>query len=152
MVYIILPVKENYMIPNLNEYGLLPKGIHKATLKEIEQKFGSSSAKRKELFIGFLNLVQLLCKHKRSIKSFLLNGSFVTDKESPRDYDCILVVKKDFNFDSPEAEKLKDAKKLFYAHNFTCMEENLDRFHRLINLFGYEKYTERPKGLVEVIL
>lgn len=140
------------MIPKLNKYGLLPKGIHKATLEEIKQTFGSNSAKRKELFKGFQMLVQLLRKHKRSIKKFLLNGSFVTDKESPRDYDCILVVKKDFNFDSPEAEKLKDAKKLFYAHNFTCMEENLDRFHRLINLFGYEKYTERPKGLVEVIL
>lgn len=142
------------MIPNFNEYGLLPKGIHKATLEEIEQKFGSSSAKRKELFIGFLKLVQLLCKHKRSIKSFLLNGSFVSDKESPRDYDCILVVKKDFNFDSPEAEKIiKDAKKLFYAHNFTFMEEeDLDRYHRLIKWFGHEKYTKRPKGLVEVIL
>ncbi|GAI05731.1 unnamed protein product, partial [marine sediment metagenome] len=59
------------------------------------------------------------------------------DKESPRDYDCILVVKKDFNFDSPEAKKLQYAKKLFYAHNFTCMEEDLDRCHRLLNLFFF---------------
>ena len=94
----------------------------------------------------------MLRKHKRSIKSFLLNGSFVTDKESPRDYDCILVVKKDFNFDSPEAEKLQYAKKLFYAHNFTCMEEDLDLYHGLIDLFGHEKDTERSKGLMEVIL
>jgi len=50
MVYIILPVKENYMIPSLNEYGLLPKGIHKATLKEIEQKFGSNSPKRRIIY------------------------------------------------------------------------------------------------------
>jgi len=140
------------MIPNLNEYGLLPEGIHKATIEEIEHKFGSGSAKRKELFIGFQELIQLLYKHKRSIKSFLLDGSFVTDKESPRDYDCILVVKKDFNFDSPEAKKLQYAKKLFYAHNFTCMEEDLDRCHRLLNLFGHDKDTGKPKGLVEVIL
>lgn len=140
------------MIPNLNEYGLLPEGIHKATIEEIEHKFGSGSAKRKELFIGFQELIQLLYKHKKSIKSFLLDGSFVTDKESPRDYDCILVVKKDFNFDSPEAKKLQYAKKLFYAHNFTYMEEDLDWYHRLINLFGHEKYTRRAKGLVEVIL
>lgn len=140
------------MIPNFNEYGLLPEGIHKATIEEIEHKFGSGSAKRKELFIGFQELIQLLCKHKRSIKSFLLDGSFVTDKKLPGDYDCILVVKKDFNFDSPGAKMLKDAKKLFYAHNFTCMEEDLDWYHRLINLFGHEKYTGRPKGLVEVIL
>ena len=140
------------MIPNFNEYGLLPEGIHKATIEEIKHKFGSGSPKRKELFIGFQELIQLLYKHKKSIKSFLLDGSFVTDKESPRDYDCILVVKKDFNFDSPEAKKLKYAKKLFYAHNFTCIEEDLDWYYRLINLFGHEKYTERPKGLVEVIL
>jgi hypothetical protein len=140
------------MIPNFNEYGLLPEGIHKATIEEIEHKFGSGSAKRKELFIGFQELIQLLYKHKRSIKSFLLDGSFVTDKESPRDYDCILVVKKDFNFDSPEAKKLQYAKKLFYAHNFTCMEEDLDWYPGLITLFGHEKYTRRAKGLVEVIL
>ena len=140
------------MIPNLNEYGLLPEGIHKATIEEIEHKFGSGSAKRKELFIGFQELIQLLYKHKRSIKSFLLDGSFVTDKESPGDYDCILIVKKDFDFNSPEAKIIKYAKNLFYAHNFTCMEEDLDLYHGLINLFGHEKYTGRPQGLVEVIL
>jgi len=140
------------MIPNFNKHGLLPKGIHKATIEEIKHKFGSSSAKRKELFIGFQKLIQLLYNQKRSIKSFLLDGSFVTNKESPGDYDCILVVKRDFNFDSPEAKKLLNAKELFYAHNFTCMEEDLDQYYRLFDLFSHEKYTERPKGLVEVIL
>jgi len=127
-------------------------GIHKAKIEEIEHKFGSGSVKRKELFIGLQKLIQLLHKHKESIKNFLLDGSFVTIKESPGDYDCILVVKKDFNFDSPEAKKLQHSKKFFYAHNFTCMEEDLDRCHRLLNLFGHDKDTGKPKGLVEVIL
>lgn len=139
------------MIPDFNKDGYLPKGMHKATLREIKQRFGSSSSERKELFKGIISLVELLRKHKGSIKQFLLNGSFVTKKESPKDFDCILLVKNDFDFDSPEAEQLRAAKKLFGAHLFTFMEEDVGRHRGLIDFFGHDQ-DQRPKGLVEVIL
>lgn len=139
------------MIPEFNKDGYLPKGLHKATLSEIKQRFGSDASRRKELFKGLQSLVQLLCKHKASIKRFLLNGSFVTSKESPEDIDCILIVKNDFDFNFPEAEQLRTAKKLFNAHIFTFTESDVIRYRRLVDFFGHDQ-DRKLKGLVEVIL
>lgn len=139
------------MIPKFNEDGYLPKGIHKATLNEIKQRFGSSSAKRKELFEGLQSLVQLLRKYKGNIKRFLLNGSYVSSGESPKDLDCILIVKRDFDFSSPEIDKLRAAKRLFGVHLFTFTEEDTSRYRRLIDFFGHDR-GQKPKGLVEVRL
>ena len=139
------------MIPKLNEDGYLPKGIHKATLEEIKQRFGSSSSERKELFKGLQSLVQLLRKHKGNIKRFLLNGGYVASGESPKDFDCILIVQMDFDFGSPEAEKLRAAKELFGAHLFIFTEKDVSRYHRLVDFFGHDR-DQKPKGLVEVVL
>ena len=139
------------MIPNLNNNGYLTKGIHKSTLKEIKQRFGTSSLKRKELFKGFQNLVQLLHRHKTSIKTFLLNGSFVTAKESPGDYDCILVVKANCEFSLEEIRQLDTAKEVFDAHLLVFSEEDVDGYHGFVKFFGHDQVL-RPKGLLEVIL
>lgn len=139
------------MIPDFNENGYLPKGIHMATMNEIKQRFGISTPKRKDLFKGFKSLVNLLHKHKKKIKKLLLNGSFVTNKESPGDLDCVLIVKDDFDFCSPEARQLLDAKRLFNADVVTFMEQDVNRYRRFIDFFGHDR-SRRPKGLVEVIL
>ena len=139
------------MIPNLNKYGLLPKGIHKATIEEIEHKFGSSSAKRKELFIGFQKLIQLLYKHKRSIKSFLLDGSFVTSKESPGDIDCIMSIENNFRFTPEIVEELSNSKRFYNIHLFIFEEKNTQRHRDMLNFFSKDKDL-KPKGIIEVIL
>lgn len=139
------------VIPQFNKSGYLPKGIHKATLKEIKQKFGSSSAKRKELFKGLQSLVQLLRKHKGSIKSFLLNGSYVTSKEEPADFDYILIVKDRFDVSSPEAKQLLFSDELFKAHMLFAKESDTLGCREAINFFGYDR-DGKSKGLVEVIL
>lgn len=139
------------MIPKLNNNGYLPRGTHKATLREIKQRFGTSSSKRKELFRGFQNLVQLLRKHKTDIKTFLLNGSFVTAKESPGDYDCILVVKASCEFSLEEIKQLDTAKEVFDAHLLVFSEEDIDGYNGFVKFFGHDQAL-RPKGLLEVIL
>lgn len=139
------------MIPDFNRDGYLPRGIHKATLNEIKQRFGSGPSRRKELFKGFQALIQLLHKHKESIKRFLLDGSFVTEKGLPGDVDCILIVRDDFDFNSPEAKQLRHSKKLFNAHMLVAMEEDTIEWRKLINFFGHDQ-DRKPKGLIEVIL
>ncbi len=139
------------MLPEFNANGYLPKGVYKATLREIKQRFGSNASKRKELFKGLQSLIKLLRKHEKCIERFLLNGSFVTDKNSPKDFDCILIVKNDFDFSSPEAKQLLAAKGLFNAHIFTFTEEDVSRIRRLIDFFGHDR-NRKAKGLVEVIL
>ena len=139
------------MIPKFNRNGYLPEGIYKATLNEIKHRFGTSSPKRKELFNGFQSLFQLLHKHRVNIKAFLLNGSFVTIKESPEDYDCILVVKTSCKFSASEIKQLDIARELFNAHLLVFSEEDTNEYHGFIEFFGHDSLLQ-PKGLVEVVL
>jgi len=139
------------MIPDFNKYGYLNRGIYQASLDEIEKRFGCDSLNRCELFKKLQSVIKLLLKHKGDIIKFLINGSFVTDKEEPGDIDCILLIKDSFDFNSKEATQLKDAKKLFNIHLFIHTESDYAYHQRRISFFGHDR-NKIPKGLVEVIL
>lgn len=76
-------------IPALLESGLLPAGIHLATIDDVQAAFGSSSDRRTELFGGLTKFVQVARKF-RLFKTLLIDGSFVTDKAAPGDIDAVL--------------------------------------------------------------
>ena len=68
-----------------NELGLLPAGIHDGTINDIETEF-SFSPKRKEIITG---LKQMLAALKDiGCEYFYLDGSFVTNKLLPGDFDA----------------------------------------------------------------
>jgi hypothetical protein len=73
------------MIPNFDDNGNLPPGIHLATLDEIEERFVYNSC-RQILFGGLKILTREL--QQANCPLFYLNGSFVTNKEFPNDYDA----------------------------------------------------------------
>lgn len=73
------------MLPNFTENGDLPPGIHSATWREVKEKFGWN--KRRCYLIDGLeaalnSLMQAGCKR------VYLNGSFVTAKDQPGDFDA----------------------------------------------------------------
>lgn len=78
------------MIPDLIELGcpcpwaVLPPGIHDATLDEVEARF-ATTPHRKRLFDGFVRMTQALAFAGCSY--VYLDGSFVTAKPHPDDYD-----------------------------------------------------------------
>ena len=139
------------MIPRFNKYGYLPRGAHRSGLAEVKRLFGGGSAQREELFKGICAIAELLRKHKKHVKKFLLNGSYVTSKKEPGDFDCIVILKEGFDFSSPEAKRLKRSKELFNGHILAVMEEDAAECRRLIGFFGHDR-DRKPKGLVEVIL
>lgn len=65
-------------------YAILPPGIHWATLEEIEVRFATSE-RRVWLFEGFVKVVDAL--QHAGCRRLYLDGSFVTGKDSPNDYD-----------------------------------------------------------------
>lgn len=73
------------MIPEFDSYGNLPPGVYSATLSEIEARFAYTSG-RKQLFLGFKRLAENL--KVAGSKTLYLNGSYVTSKRDPRDYDA----------------------------------------------------------------
>jgi hypothetical protein len=77
------------MIPALVEaeglpYGILPPGIHKADLREVAKRFACND-RRIWLFEGILAVAEAL--RAAGCKTMYLDGSFVTGKEHPDDFD-----------------------------------------------------------------
>lgn len=72
------------MIPKFNKHGNLPSGVHIATLEELIKNFGYNS-KRLWLIDGLNLLIENL--EKAGCTSIYIDGSFVTKKETPGDYD-----------------------------------------------------------------
>lgn len=65
-------------------WPILPPGIHDASIGEIELKYATNTH-RKELFAGLENALENL--FKAGCQQIFLNGSFVTAKPKPKDYE-----------------------------------------------------------------
>jgi hypothetical protein len=72
------------VIPDLDSNGLLPPGIHQATWKEFVERFGRT-AHRIRLLTGLRAALEAL--RSAGCEAVYLNGSFVTAKEVPGDFD-----------------------------------------------------------------
>ncbi|MFH1940445.1 MAG: hypothetical protein ABIK21_09910 [bacterium] len=138
-------------IPQLNKCGYLPKGIHKATIQQIKERFGKSSERRKELFGNFLAVVELVKKIRKTVVHFFLDGSFVTAKEHPGDIDCIIIIKNNFDIEAKEAIQLHNATELFNCHILFAEQDDKRLKKEYIDFFSYD-INEIPKGLLEVAL
>ena len=93
------------MIPDLNEHGYLPPGVHPATLAEVVKRFGVGSEQR-EAQAQSLEWLEPLCRRAGIIK-ILVNGSFTSNKLEPNDVDCVLLQGIEYESDSQAAIELR---------------------------------------------
>lgn len=91
------------MLPEFNNDGNLPEGIHLATEEEVFVRFATTSARRQWLGEQLRNLLAL-AKSTGQLSRVFLWGSFVTRKENPNDMDVLLVMGADFAFDMLPAQ------------------------------------------------
>jgi len=136
------------MVPEFNKYGNLPAGIYKLSIASIEKIFGTNSEKRILLFNKFRNFLELLSPFKKNIKRIVLDGSFVTSKESPGDIDCIMIIEKGYLYIAqPPLYKIQSGKRVEYVYTDDAKEKILASFKK-------EKITnpfiQRYKGLGEM--
>ena len=92
------------MIPEFDEHGYLPAGIHHATLEEIEQEFGCSSEIRRVPFESLVWLVEVAATC--DVLRIIINGSYVTDVAEPNDVDCLLLVGDNLNMEADTEQRL----------------------------------------------
>lgn len=143
------------MIPEFVDIGgpwrVLPPGVHVATLDEVEVRF-AVSAHRKRLFFGFRNGVIAL--RKAGCNRILLDGSFVTEKPFPGDFDVcwdptgvdpakIDPVLLDF------ADGRKKQKQCFHGE-FLPDNGLADGKHAFLDFFQIDKYTGHAKGIIRM--
>ena len=77
-------------IPEWNEFGVLPSGIHDCAIDEIEQQLGFNDH-RATLIRGLRRTLEWL-ETMPPIESLILDGSFVTDKAAPSDIDAVAMI------------------------------------------------------------
>jgi hypothetical protein len=145
------------MIPDLIETGapwkVLPEGIHPATMAEVEACFGINPHRR-NLFAGLVNALKAL--RQAGCKKVYLDGSYVTGKPKPEDYDAcwelagvtpadLDPVFGDFNF-KRKNQKLKYGGEFFPSAWLGAPGQTFLEF------FQKDRFTGKAKGILSIDL
>lgn len=101
----------DYVTFDNTPWGVLPEGIHVATLDEVRDRFAFNPW-RQALFDGFVSGAEHL--FRAGCERVYLDGSYVTEKESPSDFDAIWDIegvdgdKLDLIICKPNPKKMKE--------------------------------------------
>lgn len=90
--------------PSFNEAGDLPVGVLPASLADVLAEFGEGSAQRRAVGRRLARIHELATA-TRSVRRFVIYGSFVTSKLDPNDVDIFLVMEDDFDFPAVPPEQ-----------------------------------------------
>jgi hypothetical protein len=143
------------MIPEFIDVGgpwkVLPPGVHSATLDEVESRFARSKH-RKDLFRGFKKGALALCEV--GCQTIFLDGSFVTAKPHPGDFDaCWDTTGVDDSKLDPVFLDLADGRKKQkkrFSGEFFPAGLHADTRHVFIDFFQMDKYTGNAKGIISI--
>jgi hypothetical protein len=143
------------MIADFNASGLLSEGIHWAKdMDEIQKRYGQNGH-RQRLLKGLERALAAL--HVAGCSVLYLDGSFITVKEYPADYDACWEVKGvklvaldpvflDFS-NRRAAQRAKYFGEFFPAH---LQAEATSPFRTFLNFFQTDKVTGAKKGIVGI--
>lgn len=137
------------MIPPFDTRGYLPEGIHEATLYEIEKRL-AITPDRKRLFKGLKRLAIAL--KAAGCKTLYINGSYVTNKQEPGDYDAVWEYEGVNNALDPllrDGWNLKRIKLKYRGDVFCRMPEILGVDH--VEFFQQDR-SGLPKGIIKIDL
>lgn len=141
-------------IPEFNQSGVLPKGLHRCSIKEFVDRF-CYQIKNDNCYnfnprIAYNEVLEQLfgLSIQNGSKSIIFGGSFITNKEYPDDIDCIVILP---NYRciplKNEIVIVSDCKlDVVYA-----VEDNKKMIHNLMNMFAKNR-LELDVGLIEVNL
>jgi hypothetical protein len=142
------------VIPEFTADGLLPQGVHPATLEEVQERFGGNE-RREQLLIGLVEALRLL--GAAGCRRVYINGSFVTSKERPNDIDVC------WDIDGVDADALDPVffdfedgraaqKARFGAEFFPAQVPEGLTGRAFLDFFQVDKQTGEPKGIIELRL
>jgi hypothetical protein len=142
------------MIPDFRDDGYLPEGIHIVTEAEITFRFGSGTPRRRRLIIRLRRWLEL--SRQTHARRFLVDGSFVTANDEPRDIDAVVLLADDFEqqvstglaaaLELEEMLLTRRPEEIFAAEDTRDWNDWVEFFSRTREADG------RRKGLLEVDL
>jgi hypothetical protein len=141
-------------IPPFGEGGNLPPGIHDTTWDEIVARF-AGTARRRELLAGLEEALESL-RHA-GCRRVYVDGSFVTAKEAPADFDaCWEIAGVEVDLLDPVLLEFANAraaqKERFRGELFPAEAVADPDGARFLDYFQRDKLTGEPKGIVALDL
>ena len=134
------------MLPEFDDHGVLPPGLHSCSLTELVARFGRGSAERE---VECKELGEFLdwCR-AAGVQRVIVNGSFVTSKTVPIDVDIIILPSPDYPRDQ---KRLADSEFRWpFLHILVAAGE--DDFVSVVETLFARHRREGEKGLIEVPL
>ncbi len=132
------------MIPDFEEQGYLPPGVHGATVEEITERFGRESELRRVEMESLRWLIDLA--RRAGVLRIIVDGSFVADVYEPNDVDCVLLIGPNYPADQSADQELQQGLPFIQAELVT--QEVFDYY--VNTLFGTDRRNV-PKGMIEVL-
>ena len=133
------------MIPSFEDNGLLPSGIHPATLAEIDLRFGIKSELRRVQMESVRWMIDLSVR--AGVLRIILNRCFVSDTMEPNDVDCLFLIAAGFPKDRRAEKELVDG--LPFLDIRLVDQSEFDDF--VNRFYAFDRFHVR-KGVVEVIV
>ena len=142
------------MILEWSSNGDLPPGVHFATWVQIEERL-AFNLRRGRLLAGFREACELL--RKAGCRLVYLDGSFVTTKEHPGDFDACWDIQ---NVDEEALEPVfwdfsqgrAAQKRRFLGEFFQAQLPEGATGRAFVEFFQLNKLTGEPKGIVAIRL
>jgi hypothetical protein len=141
-------------IPPFEDSGNLPPGIHETTWEEIVARFGGTDWRR-ELLAGLREALEIL--RGAGCRRVYVDGSFVTAKEAPGDFDaCWERAGVDPGLLDPvllDFSNVRAAQKERFRGELFPAEAGADPHGtRFLDYFQHDKLTGEPKGIIAIDL
>ena len=147
-------------LPEFRPDGWLPEGHHPATWDEMVARFGGAPGSRRAAVLSGLLQWRDAVRAKGMGGRLILDGSFISDKVAPGDFDGIFVYN-EVSFqtaaqDAAAMALLDDAycKERYSGDIWAFSEKAIRDFPAFCRVDGFDlhKLTRLPKGVVEVDL
>ena len=142
-------------LPDFDNQGDLPPGIHQATLSEVIERFGATPAKRRVLALRLERIYKLAVGTGHAAR-FIIFGSFITDKTEPNDVDVFILMENSFEFDQLVGEA-----RLLFEHGTAQTHFGCSLFWiRQLAAFDGEQATiehwqtkrnQKLRGIIEIV-
>jgi hypothetical protein len=143
------------MIPEFDENGNLPPGVHWAEWEDFKERFGTTLLRSRMIDGLQIAMEQLKAAGCRTI---YINGSFITSKRDPQDFDaCWDREEVDMNYLKTHAPRLKNyadraAQKAFYRGEIFPSDQPVGSY----DITSYELFQRdrerNPKGIIAIDL
>ncbi len=142
-------------LPEFNEVGDLPEGIHPASIAEVVIRFGSETPRRVEI-TRRLRRIHALALATNHLDRLIVFGSYVSDVDEPNDVDVVLLMRNDFRseecpiessvlFDHARANDKLGAS-IFWLRPEMLLGEPVEQFLA----FWQTKRDGQRRGIVEI--